>query len=507
MMAESIEIKNLTFRQLSSLQYPLALDIYQRPYVWQREKVVQLCSDIREFVKQPVDAPLYYMGTLLLHENESYAGRGLRRLCVIDGQQRLTTLAVLFHVIHSGALPDQFDFHYRSALSARNIRDARSILENEFPSQQERSSLVDLFQRISFTVIVVESEDLAFTFFDTQNNRGVTLAATDLLKAFHLRAIGGSDNGEVLQSHCAQLWESIQRPPKDEPKLKRADFAPVLFEKYLWRGRHWRGQKSIRPESRDSLLQMFERESISDPTLGSRRIPLYGGASNRRVVELLMLSDNGYEFALSSATPQGDPASLPFSLRQPVHKGAAFFLYAYKYSALFRRIFYTSDASSEIHRFRAFHHSVVRYSSAYLIQLYNLATLMYADQFGDRELLRFAMWLDHVLGAARIYLEYVFDKAPLRYLRHADLNLLDVIATAYRPADVIDVLKSPTHYMDGEYPLVAAYEESDLQEIEESSPVRWRYIGAVLAFYGKESFKGKQMWIDEYLDGNERYEN
>jgi hypothetical protein len=92
----------------------------------------------------------------------------------------------------------------------------------------------DVCERICFTVIEVPSEDLAFTFFDTQNNRGVPLHATDLLKAFHLRAIA-EPSRETLQTNCAKRWETLQRT---QPILGLAgDFAPALFNAFLWRAR------------------------------------------------------------------------------------------------------------------------------------------------------------------------------------------------------------------------------------------------------------------------------
>ena len=204
---EQVDVQVYTFTELLTLSYPLALDNYQRPYVWNREKIEQLVQDLHEFEAQKNSnsaTPDYYMGALLLHRNQ-----GKKRLLVIDGQQRLTSLYVMHHVL-TNRLPDGVDFHYRSVLSAQNIQQAQGIYREL--KGKGKLPATDIFARLRFTVITVESEDLAFTFFDTQNNRGVPLAATDLLKAFHLRAIHSNNpiEDEQLQEHCARRWETLQ---------------------------------------------------------------------------------------------------------------------------------------------------------------------------------------------------------------------------------------------------------------------------------------------------------
>ena len=58
----------------------MALDNYQRPYVWDEVKVCQLINDLLEHQQQGVSVPPYYMGTLLLHKNEEKS-----KYFVIDG--------------------------------------------------------------------------------------------------------------------------------------------------------------------------------------------------------------------------------------------------------------------------------------------------------------------------------------------------------------------------------------------------------------------------------------
>lgn len=78
---------------------------------------------------------------------------------MIDGQQRLSTLAVLYHTLHN-KLPKGLEFHYRSPISARNLRVARKLMSEHRESALEPS----IVEQLCFTVITVEREDLALPF-------------------------------------------------------------------------------------------------------------------------------------------------------------------------------------------------------------------------------------------------------------------------------------------------------------------------------------------------------
>ena len=119
---------------------PLAIDTYQRPYVWSEGKVKQLVDDLRDFAKSAKEDEHYYIGTVLLHRDHA-----AKRHFVIDGQQRLTTLCVLHHVLH-GALPENCDLAFRNPVSRQNIKAAHLQLRAaELPAA--------ILSRIRFTLM------------------------------------------------------------------------------------------------------------------------------------------------------------------------------------------------------------------------------------------------------------------------------------------------------------------------------------------------------------------
>lgn len=481
------------------LQYDLALDNYQRPYVWDDVKIHQLINDLRDFDKKMDSKALsehkvgqlsdvhsdnsptasYYMGSLLLHVNEDYQQVNQApstRLCVIDGQQRLTSLSVLYFILN-GKLPEHIDFHYRSPISAKHISKAKEIF-----LARKGDLRSDIFERLRFTIIMVEREDLAFTFFDTQNNRGVPLAATDLLKAFHLRAI----DSENLQTHCARRWESVQAQGKDQAKDKsKHDFAPQLFHYFLWRSRNWRGSKVEAYENVDDMLHTFQTQTSSPKS--DQQLTLYPGSCNQFAKTLTLLDNDEHLLELQSVNMSKQAAGLPFAIRQPIQRGVGFFLYAEKYASLLASIFDKQSQDPELKAFNKLYDDVVSQLSPYLTNLYRLAVLMYVDRLGYRRLFEFSLWLDHVIGAIRLEKYYVFQQAPINFLKDKKINLLDVIAFAYEPSEVIE-------YLQGLSNVTKQYQaENGWQDkiAGNEAGVKVRYVKALATFYGIPSLANK----------------
>ena len=476
MQEQAVKVLVMDFAELCTKGAALQLDHYQRPYVWDSLKVNQLLDDLHEFKKSNKEQ-VYYLGTVLLHRHDEKQAR-----FVIDGQQRLSTLAVLHHALH-GSLPQGIAFHYRSPISARNLRDTRRLIAERDPAKLDPS----IFAQLRFTVITVEREDLAFTFFDTQNHRGVPLNATDLLKAYHLRAVSGTDktDTEALQKICAERWESVQAVGPQRQVNQRQDFAPILFNHFLWRARNWRGNNEIVREDHERLLDTFQTGSIKAEH--SDVIPLYPGHHNQFASSLTLQGSGDYQLALLPVQVGGSPARLPFTLRQPIHRGVGFFLYAQKYAALLDELFYQDEGGcrEELKALRHFYQQVVSVNAYYLQELFKLALLMYVDRFGYQQLLTVAVGLELVLGGLRLEKSYIFQASPLKYLREAPYNLLDVISSAYLPQEVMDFLQSEIERSEG-YKKAAG--------ITRGHGVQGRYLDALLEYFDLDSVPGGNNW-------------
>lgn len=456
---------------------PLALDSYQRPYVWDEEKIRVLIEDLEGYAANIGSRSQYYMGTLLLHEN-----RQVGKCFIIDGQQRLTTLCIL-HRMLVGHPPANCDLRYRSPKSWTNIRAAEKIFECGGLSAFQLAHL----NRLCFSIITVSAEDLAFTFFDTQNSRGVRPSATDLLKAYHLREIPGAGR-DLLQQQCARRWEELQAAP---PILgNTTDFAPALFEYLLWRARRWTGSRVKILESDDDIIREFQKETHRQQTHDAGKVPLYQARSNRRATHLILQSTNEHRLIEESPRPSDDPATVPFALRQPISAGVGFFLYAAKYTALSQALFHAKPRSTEVEEFQGFYRDVYMPLSVYLREFFVLACVMYADQFGHEQLMRFALWLDYALGSIRLGKRSVYQASPVAFLQASPINLLDVIAHSFRPLEVFKHLREipirPEIYLDHE---------------RKFNGVQRSYVESIRSYYATTSdLAGRAGWIEAKLE-------
>lgn len=470
-----VEVDVLSFSKLFDESiFPMAVDTYQRGFVWNDDKVQQLVDDLAAYQSDSNPKPPYYMGTILLHRN-----RDKQKHFIIDGQQRLTALCVL-HKQLRGCLPDKCALTY-SPKSARRIRAAAGIFRDALFRPTE-----SIFGQIVFTVICVERVDLAFTFFDTQNNRGVPLHATDLLKAYHLRAVGGETlaRKEALQTLCAQRWEGIQQGASVMSHDREFDHS--LFTKFLWRARYWTGSRVTRGDH-EALMEEFQKRTW--PVEGKPdTVPIYRSRHNRLGNALSLTKDGHSEIHTNPISLSPKARDLPFAIRQPIHNGIGFFLYADKYASLLRGLVVDATDSDEITRFREVYTSLVMMNSLFLREVFLLASMMYVDQFGEERLWEFALWLEHALGAIRLEKQQVRYEAAQNFFKQDALNLLDVIASGYRPEQLIDHLKNHHHRKQ-------TYAD---EKIEVGKGVQGIYKAAVLAYYGRvevASLSGKHAWI------------
>lgn len=457
--------------------YPVGIDSYQRPYVWGEDKILDLIRDLRAYIEDPRGLK-YYMGSILLHQHKS-------NLYIIDGQQRLTSLCILYYVLNGHLLPNgRMAMEYNSPISVRNIRNAKRLFEGIKENWLDQADF--LFHNLQFTFITTLSEDLAFTFFDTQNNRGVKLNPTDLLKAYHLRAIGSVKYSNI-QKECASRWEKIQGHEVLFGQQK--DFVAELFHQFLWRSRCWKGQKVIYREEDEDILNEFQKKTIAHTDQDT--VPLYPNTNNILATALQMTSPQQLSLQTGTIEISNTSAYFPFTLRQPISKGLGFFLFAEKYADLIKVIFFDKDPPDpEIRAVRTFYNKVLRHLSLYLKELHLLAIVMYFDKFGSKRLLEFTLWLDHVIGALRLKKNAIYREATIRFLKEVDHNIFDVISQAFRPEEVIVFLKE-LKYAGQDVEIENEYARKDLPD----SGVKGWYIDNVLTYYDEETFSGKLNWI------------
>lgn len=462
---------------INNLEFELAIDSYQRPYIWDKERVNELISDLKEYLDNPKGIR-YYMGTILLHKKSD--DENLIKYYIIDGQQRLTTLMILYFVLFD-KLPKNTSLSYNSPISVKYIQEVK----NQFLASQKffKNHIDDLFNKLSLTFVVTDSEDLAFTFFDTQNNRGVKLSTTDLLKAYHLRAIEGNNKAE-LQTNNAKDWERVQKQKK--VLSSSDDFVSELYEKFIYRARNWKGQNNINNKTRELLMKAFQSETIATE---NNQINLYGNLNNQKYLGI-EFKDNNMVQQPSLENYNKSNIDLPFTLRQPIDKGLGFFLFTKKYAEILDYIFVQDkkDIQDEnILEFRNFYNKVYTHLSIYLKELFVISVLIYYDKFKSNRMLEFALWLDYHLGAIRLNKTYIFEQAPMKFLKESPMNLFDLITYSFLPDEVINYLKSNAK-------TITIYEKETIQP---NKGVQGRYKASLLEYFGKKFKEEESNYLKE----------
>ncbi len=247
---------------LFSSPFHFTVPCYQRPYSWTTKEAAQLLEDVHSAVGDNEDPdtgdPDYFLGTILL---KSAAGGDLPRsrerepqfFEIVDGQQRLVTLAILIAVLRDlekerwlwgGNKLDQLisadsaatkvgDTQYRVELSGREQSFLRTHVQprgacGETPTLQasspaeerlfavreyfvselttvgaaERKRLTTyLCDRCHFVAVLARDIDRAHRLFTVLNDRGRALLRNDILKAELLNGIRPE-----RQDHALTLW-------------------------------------------------------------------------------------------------------------------------------------------------------------------------------------------------------------------------------------------------------------------------------------------------------------
>ncbi|KAB2680020.1 DUF262 domain-containing protein [Brucella tritici] len=270
-MTKSLEAHDKLIKDIFSDEYQFRIPDYQRPYSWTTEQAGELLSDLldamRDFqTSNSTDNAFYFLGSIVLIKADRIANAD-----VVDGQQRLTTLTILFSALRA-LLPSKARaltaFLYKEGLGIRDdepneyrlsafqedeaffrdyIQEPRGIQrlvasteklvdsrlrfkENAALfleelgklTEEERASLLSfLAYKCSMVVISTPNFESAYRIFSVLNDRGLDLFPSDILKAKILGEIRKS-GGEAKSKEYATKWTSLER------KLGRNGFVDLL---------------------------------------------------------------------------------------------------------------------------------------------------------------------------------------------------------------------------------------------------------------------------------------
>lgn len=224
---------------------------YQRPFKWEEEHFERLFDDLINADRSEE----YFLGNLILHNNNNIFD-------VVDGQQRLTTLLILYSSFKSILQTESFKeninelliqkakpiagIEEKIRLEVKNLSLFKNIIHNNdllvhdddyvgkrmvfakkyFDqrlselSNDEQSDLVKfLSQQCKVIVIFAKSFENAFKLFSIVNDRGMRLRPIDVIKANNISL---NSLSEQTRTRIAKIWED------QEENLNEANFEEII---------------------------------------------------------------------------------------------------------------------------------------------------------------------------------------------------------------------------------------------------------------------------------------
>lgn len=117
---------------LANSETTFAIPVYQRNYDWTKVQCQQLFDDIMS-VGSETGQNAHFIGSIVYVHDDVYTASGLTELTIIDGQQRLTTLTLIYVAI--------FRFALQTGNDALAQRINKMFLINEFSAEEEKLKL------------------------------------------------------------------------------------------------------------------------------------------------------------------------------------------------------------------------------------------------------------------------------------------------------------------------------------------------------------------------------
>lgn len=252
-MSNKITGKEYPLIKIFSSDFEYHIPAYQRPYAWGVEQAEALFDDLYDFF-QTENSDNYFLGSIVLIKDDenSYAS-------VIDGQQRLTTLSILFAVLASCFedrdlkktcmeylqepgnkiagivaqprlfLRDRDQQFFNTYIQNVNLEELRKIDTTTLSTEAQRhiqenarvlsehfseSFLNDeellkfsqfLLNRCFLIAVSTANKESAFRIFSVMNSRGLDLMPTDIIKS---EIIGKLPESE--QEAYTKKWEDME---------------------------------------------------------------------------------------------------------------------------------------------------------------------------------------------------------------------------------------------------------------------------------------------------------
>lgn len=273
---------------------------YQRQFEWGTEQFRQLWEDIQDAIKY--DRMAHHLNEIKFVP--SVESDGPKRLDIIDGQQRITTVSILIAVLRDeyenrgrqekyseelSALLETKDMDANRIRSLRLLNEGsddknyRQVYEGVSTASELSGSVGEAYGYFRKRVKQISDEDLdntrqfvihrltivktvvqelmqAFIMFESTNSRGLELAETDVVKAILMRiAHRNGEDSEVAQKQWTEVLELATDADKSKPTR-------AIKDTFRVRSDLWGGQTEVSGDFTEKMRDIFARQSAGSVT-------------------------------------------------------------------------------------------------------------------------------------------------------------------------------------------------------------------------------------------------
>lgn len=315
-MAREIDANVKSVLELLQGDIKFVIPSYQRPYMWEAKvQCEQLWSDIVDFLETYLDKndgevdfgdDEYFLGSIVAFRNNN------KEYEVIDGQQRLTTLTLLYRALYEYTKNNQqrpaeifgkciwsfneydvkFDFKKRKLRSEVSTQADNEILDKILSENlcldDTKSKYMENFNffynkiksiphslfvplckmliengkgRLKALFIECNEQENALRIFNTLNNRGMALSDADIFKGI----IYGYQKDKESKERFAKEWRELEETLKE----KNLNIDNIfMYYSHVVRARNKDKSKEV------ALRKFFDKDRLKDENIFSEIIDL-----------------------------------------------------------------------------------------------------------------------------------------------------------------------------------------------------------------------------------------
>jgi uncharacterized protein with ParB-like and HNH nuclease domain len=236
---------------LATNETTFAIPVYQRNYDWTLFQCKQLLHDIKETGKND-KTNAHFIGSIVYVHDDVYTASGLTELTIIDGQQRLTTITLIYIALYRLAkelnnqmlvnriqktylinefAPEEEKLklkptennkealrHILNSTDGEEFKGYSKIIENfDYFKSAINAENFEVIQRGLSKLIFVDialdrQKDNPQRIFESLNSTGLELSQADLIRNFILMGLSRTNQDKIYKSY----WEVIEKNAKDE---------------------------------------------------------------------------------------------------------------------------------------------------------------------------------------------------------------------------------------------------------------------------------------------------